>query len=123
MYRDYQNNQILVKATEQQRIIENEIESATFVITKPLPTLNLDLHIDKMNFHVIAGAFRIPQNAVRKVNQLILEGYDARILGINKWNLSVVSFGSYSTREEAVHDLMNIRVNVERDVWLLIQEF
>ncbi len=123
MYRDHQNNQILVKAKEQQRIIENEIESATFVITKPLPTLNLDLRIDKMNFHVIAGAFRIPDNAVRKVNQLILEGYDARILGVNKWNLSIVSFGSYSTREEAVHDLMNIRVNVERDVWLLIQEF
>ena len=123
MYRDYQNNQILVEAKEQQKIIENKIESATFVITKPLPTLNLDLHIYKMNFHVIAGAYRIPQNAVRKVNQLILEGYDARILGINKWNLSVVSFGSYSTREEAVNDLMNIRVNVERDVWLLIQEF
>jgi len=123
MYRDYQNDQILVEAKEQQKIIENKIESATFVITKPLPTLNLDLHIDRKNFHVIAGAFRFPQNAVRKVNQLISEGYDARILGVNKWNLSVVSFGSYSTREEAIKDLMNIRVNVERDTWLLIQEF
>lgn len=123
MYRDYQNNQILVEAKEQQRIIENKIESATFIITKPLPTLNLDLHVDHKNFHVIAGAFRFPQNAVRKVNQLISEGYDARILGVNKWNLSVVSFGSYSTREEAVKDLVKIRVNVERDTWLLIQEF
>jgi len=123
LYRDYQNNQMLVKAKEQQEIIENKIENATFVITKPLPTLNLDLKIDQKNFHVIAGAFRYPQNAIRKVKQLKFEGYDARILGINKWNLSVVSFGSYSTREEAIQDLMDIKVNVEKDVWLLIQEF
>ncbi len=123
LYRDYQNNQMLVKAKEQQGIIENKIENATFVITKPLPTLNLDLKIDQKNFHVIAGAFRYPQNAIRKVKQLKFEGYDARILGVNKWNLSVVSFGSYSTRGEAIQDLMDIKVNVEKDVWLLIQEF
>jgi len=123
LYRDYQQNMNLVNAKEQQRIVEDKIESATFVITKPLPTLNLDLKISRKNFHVIAGAFRYPQNAVRKVNQLIAEGYDARILGVNKWNLSVVSFGSYSAREEAINDLQNIRINVEKDVWLLIQEF
>jgi cell division protein FtsN len=123
-YSDYQNDQMLVKAKEQQEIIENKIENATFVITKPLPTLNLDLIVDKKNFHVIAGAFRFPQNAVRKVSQLKFAGYDdARILGVNRWNLSVVTFGSYSTRQEAVQDLIDIRVNVEKDVWLLIQEF
>ena len=123
-YRDYQNDQMLVEAKEQQGIIENKIENATFVITKPLPTLNLDLIVDKKNFHVIAGAFRFPQNAVRKVNMLKFAGYDdARILGVNKWNLSVVTFGSFSTREEAIEDLMNIKMNVEKDVWLLIQEF
>jgi cell division protein FtsN len=123
LYRDYQNDQMLVKATEQQHIIEDKIENATFVITKPLPTLNLDITISKKNFHVIAGAFRYPQNAKRKVDQLKYKGYDARILGVNKWNLSVVSFGSFSTREEAVNHLRDIRVNVEKDVWLLIQEF
>lgn len=123
-YSNYQNNQVLVEATEHQKLIENKIENATFVITKPLPTLNLDLVIDKKNFHVIAGAFRFPQNAVRKVDNLKIKGYDdARILGVNKWNLSVVTFGSYSTREEAIEDLMKIRINVEKDVWLLIQEF
>lgn len=122
-YNDYQQNKVLAKAMEQQRIIEDKIENATFVITKPLPTLSLDLTINNKNYHVIAGAFRYPQNAVRKVNQLMAEGYDARILGVNKWNLSVVSFGSYSTREEALNDLQNIRITVEKDVWLLIQEF
>lgn len=123
LYRDYQNKQLMVKANEEQGILENKIENATFVITKLLPTLNLDLIAEHKKFHLIAGAFRFPENAVRKVNQLKAEGYDARILGINKWNLSVVSFESYSTREEAVKDLMNIQINVEKDAWLLIQEF
>ena len=123
LYRDYQNNQVLVIAKEQQMIIESRIENATFVITKPLPTLNLDLTITKKNFHVIAGAFRYPQNAKRKVDQLKFKGYDARILGVNKWNLSVVSFESFSTREEAIENLRDIKLNVEKDVWLLIQEF
>lgn len=123
LYRDYQNDQILVQAKEQQQLMENKIENATFVITKPLPTLNLDLTIAKNNYHVIAGAFRYPQNAIKKVDQLKFKGYDARILGINKWNLSVVSFGSFSTREEAIENLNEIRVDVEKDVWLLIQEF
>ena len=123
LYRDHQKDQILVEAKEQQRIIENQIENATFVIAKPLPTLNLDLTVSKMNFHVIAGAFRYPKNAEIKVNQLRNNGYDARVLGVNKWNLSVVSFGSFSTREEAIENLSDIRSNVEKDVWLLIQKF
>ena len=71
----------------------------------------------------IAGAFRFPKNAVKKVNQLTAEGYNARILGVNKWNLSVVSFQSYSTQEEARKVLENIQGEVEKDAWLLIQKF
>ncbi len=123
LYNDYQNNKLIVAAKEEQNIIEGKIENATFIITKPLPALNLEVESQKKSYHVIAGAFRFPENADRKVKQLIKEGYDARILGINKWNLSVVSYGSYSTREEALENLYNIKNSVAKDSWLLIQEF
>jgi cell division protein FtsN len=83
----------------------------------------LNLTTKKKNFHVIAGAFRFPENAVRKVEELKEEGYDARILGVNKWNLSVVSYGSFNTREEAELDLFDIKNTVAKDAWLLVQEF
>jgi len=108
---------------KQQEIVEQKIENATFVITKPLPVLDLKIVRQKKNFHVIAGAFRIPENAYRKVEQLKNDGYDARILGINKWNLNVVSFGSFSSREEAYESLIKYKNQVDRDAWLLIQEF
>jgi len=122
-YQDYQSKQMLISAKKQQEAIEQKIESATFVITKPLPALDLNITRQKLNFHVIAGAFRIPQNAHRKVEQLKKNGYDARILGVNKWNLNVVSFGSFASREEAYKSLSIYKNEVDQEAWLLIQEF
>lgn len=122
-YQDRLAKKQVVEARKQQELVEEKIENATFVITKPLPALNLEVESKKRNFHVIAGAFRFSENANRKVNQLLKEGYDARVLGVNKWNLTVVSFGSYSTREEALENLYQIKNNVAKDSWLLIQEF
>lgn len=122
-YQQYINEQQWVEAQKQQELIEDKIENATFIITKPLPTLNLQAERGKKSFHVIAGAFRIPSNADRKVRQLLKEGYDARILGVNKWNLTVVSYGSFSSRDEALQNLSEIKKYVAKDSWLLIQDF
>lgn len=123
-YQNHIQERQLVEAQKQQDLMEEQIESATFMISKPLPTLNLEVStVGKKSFHVIAGAFRFPENANRKVNQLLQEGYDARILGVNKWNLTVVSYGSYSSRDEAVENLSEIKENVAKDSWLLIQDF
>lgn len=122
-YQNYLKEKQLVAAQKQQDLIEEKIENATFMVTKPLPALNLEIKSSKRNFHVIAGAFRFPENAHRKVNQLQQEGYEARILGVNKWNLTVVSYGSYNSRDEALENLSLIKKNVAKDSWLLIQEF
>ena len=122
-YQGRLNEKEMVEAQKQQDLMEEKIENATFVITKPLPTLNLEVESSKKSFHVIAGAFRFPENADRKVNQLLQEGYNSRILGVNKWNLTVVSYGSYSSRNEALENLSQIKKNVAKDSWLLIQEF
>ena len=123
LYQDYKNEQWVAEAQKQQMRVEQKIENATFVISKPLPALSIELESQKKSFHVIAGACRNPDNADRKVNQLLNEGYDARILGVNRWNLTVVSFGSYKTREEALLELDSIQKYVAKDSWLLIQEF
>lgn len=124
MYNDYRTEQWVAEAQKQQEQIEQKIENATFVISKPLPALKLELKTEMKNFHVIAGAFRVPENADRKVSQLQDQGYDdARILGVNRWNLTVVSYGSFKTRFEALKELDSIQKNVAEDSWLLIQEF
>lgn len=124
LYKDHQNKQQIVVAKEQQKRIDQKIENATFVISKPLPTLNLEVNtVDNKSFHVIAGAFRFSENAEKKLTQLKAEGYHARILGINKWGLTIVSFDSYDSERDAINSLNSIKRMKDEKAWLLVQKF
>jgi hypothetical protein len=122
LYNYYKNTEQLSVAKEQQKQIENKIEQATFIVTEALPSITLNASVEKLSYHVIAGAFRYPENAIRKVNYLKAKGYKARILGVNQWGLTQVSFDSYSTRDEALRNLYKVRINEAKDAWLLVQE-
>jgi hypothetical protein len=122
----YNNNQYqeqLLAEQKQQDAVEQKIQQATFVIENPLPTITLNIAKEVKNYHVIAGAFRDPLNADKKVKQLVEQGYDAQILGVNKWNLTTVSYASYGDRIEALNGLRTIKKTVSSDAWLLVQEF
>ncbi len=67
------------------------------------------------HFHIIGGAFAIPENAEKFVTKLKKLGYDAVI--IDK-KLDMVSYGSFSTREKAMEAIAKIRA-VQSDVWLM----
>lgn len=72
-------------------------------------------HKSSGHFHIIGGAFAIPENAEKFVAKLKKFGYDAVI--IDK-KLDMVSYGSFSTREEAIEAITKIRA-VQSDVWLM----
>jgi hypothetical protein len=121
----YQQNIQQTVLASQEKAIEKRIQSATFVIANPLPTLELNvakkLVIEK-KYHVVAGAFQFPENATRKINQLKEQGYNARILGVNKWGLIEVAFNSFADRNDAINNLYKIQDTVSRDAWLLIKK-
>lgn len=68
------------------------------------------------HFHIIGGAFSVAENAEKFVAKLKKLGYDARI--IDK-KLHMVSYGSFSTREEALEAMEKIRA-LQTDVWLMM---
>ena len=108
---------------KQQKQVEKKIQSATFVIGNPLPTIELNLtKATAGNFHIIAGAYQFPENAEKKLQQLKEKGFEAKILGKNKWNLIQVAFNSFSTRVEATKNLKSIRDTYSKDAWLLIKK-
>ncbi len=121
----YQQNKQQTILASQEKAIEKRIQSATFVIANPLPTLELNvakkLVIEK-KYHVVAGAFQFPENAKRKVDQLKEQGYNARILGVNKWGLMEVAFNSFADRNDAINNLYKIQDTVSKDAWLLIKK-
>ena len=78
--------------------------------------------IGKLSFHIIAGAFRNPYNAVKKLNQLKALGYKARVLGINQKGLTTVSYDSFENIVDARYNLAKIKKNVDKDAWLLTKK-
>ena len=119
-YENYQQKEILAS---QEKALEKKIQTATFVISNPLPTLELNVSkaISKP-YHIVAGAFQFPENAAKKVKELKAKGYDSKIIGVNKWGLTQVSFNSYANRNEATNQLYKIQDTVSKDAWLLIKK-
>ena len=121
-YQDYKVNKQVEFVQEQQKKIQKKIQSATFTISNPLPSITLRNTFVYKNFHVVAGAFREPLNAKKKLEELKSKGFDAAIIGKNKWQLTQVVFGSYSNRREALKQLYRVRVTQDKDAWLLVKK-
>jgi len=120
----YQNNLQQQEIAKEQKELENKIQNATFVISNPLPTINLNVTKEEAKpYHVIAGSFQFVENAEKKVNQLKAKGFNAVILGKNKWGLTQVAYESFTDKFEAFKNLATIRKSDSKDAWVLIRRF
>ncbi|MCF6182654.1 SPOR domain-containing protein [Lutibacter sp.] len=122
-YQNYTYNNLVAQSELQQQKVDKTIQEATFIISNPLPAITLNVAKKTHNYHIIAGAFREPTNATKKLRQLLKKGYHAKILGINKWNLTQVAYESFDSRRDAINKLNAIRRTDSKDAWLLIQEY
>jgi nucleoid DNA-binding protein len=101
--------------------LDEKVQEATFVIPNALPAVELEVEKQSGNYHVVAGAFRVESNSVKKVNQLRAKGYKARVIGKNRYGLHEVVYASFETRTEAINALYKIRREHNRDAWLLVK--
>ena len=116
-------NNLVAETKTQQLKVEKSIQEATFVISNPLPAITLNVTKQTFNYHIIAGAFRETENAEKKLQELIDKGYNAKILGVNKWNLTQVAFESLNDENEAINKLKAIKRTESKDAWLLVKEY
>jgi len=114
------HNQLAQEQANEQ--LDVKVQEATFIISNPLPAATLSLEKQSGNYHIVAGAFRVEANSIKKVNQLRDKGYKARKIGANRYGLHEVVYASFETREEAQNELYKIRREHNRDAWLLIKK-
>jgi hypothetical protein len=122
MYFDYTIEQqtSIVEKTVQEKI-NQKLQEATFVIPNPINAVDLTLeetHTEK--YHVVAGAYRSKQNAIKAMNDLISKGFEAHLLTENKYGLIPVAFGSFSNLNEAQNLKTKIKAKDSVEAWLLI---
>lgn len=103
-------------------LIENQIQEATFVIENPLPVLSLQVPKHTGMFHIVAGAYRIEQNAEKKILQLREKGYSPLKMEANRYGLHQVLYASFDDKLEAKRKLYEIQKTENADAWLLVQE-
>ena len=107
---------------EVESIIENRIQKATFSVSTDLNPININISKKVGDFHIVAGAFRIKKNSERKLRELKRLGFDARLIGQNRYGLHQVVFESYNTRKDAENALMKIKKTQDKTAWLLFKE-
>jgi hypothetical protein len=112
------HNQLAQEKAIQQ--LDTKIQQATFVIENPLPAITFNVTKKTGNYHIIAGAFRVEENCDKKIEELIGLGFKARKIGVNKYGLHEVVYGSYETAEEALIALRDIRKTSNKDAWLKV---
>lgn len=128
----YQNQiatKTLIVESAVQKKVQNKIQEATFFIQSPLPAVTLSIDSAKvenaeekaMPYHIMAGAYRSEQNAKKAYNQLIKDGFKARMLGENKHGLFPVLYGSYATMSEAQKAQKEIQKGENPEAWILIE--
>lgn len=105
-----------------QNELETKIQQATFTINNPLPAITINAFKPQGKYHIIAGAFRVEENAQTRVQELRNLGFKARQIGQNKYGLHQVVYGSYTDRVEALKALRSVRQTDNKSAWMLVQE-
>ncbi len=123
-YGDLQEKQVAVQQ-EAQEEVSRLIQEATFFESDPLELPAISLNVTKRQLgkhHVIAGAFRIAENADKRVAQLKKKGYNAFYLGQNKYGLHQVAYDSFEDPKKALVFLRKVKATDSRDAWLLSEK-
>lgn len=60
----------------------------------------------QVNYYLVAGCFKVYDNAERLNAKLLSQGYDSKIVPF--YNMSMVTYDGYETRQEAQHALNQI---------------
>ncbi|APG60841.1 SPOR domain-containing protein [Christiangramia salexigens] len=111
----------IAEQQEAENKLQQQIQQATFVIDNPLPAITFEIEKQSGDYHVVAGAFRVEENAEKKVEELREKGYKARLIGANKYGLHQVVYSSHQTRREAINKLYEVQKS-NSAAWLLVQE-
>tara|TARA_R110002012_G_scaffold39281_2_gene108732 strand:- start:26 stop:979 length:954 start_codon:yes stop_codon:yes gene_type:complete len=114
------HNQLVME--EANEAIESKIQEATFVISNPLPLVKFSVEKKPTGpYHIIAGAYRVEENSLTKIEQLQDKGFKAHKIGVNKYGLHEVAYESYSDKLEALNALRTIKKTENGNAWLLVK--
>lgn len=122
LYNNHIKDYNLVEKQKANAVIDSQIQQATFIIDKPLSPIKIALNLNNGKYHLVAGAFREKENALTKIDQLKAKGFPARTIGKNKYGLHQVVYSSFENKNEALQQLRKVKLEDNKNAWLLVQD-
>ena len=110
----YAENILIEPVTEEPKTNEISIPAEETEITEIIKP-------EDYKFFIIAGSFKVFNNAEKLIHQLNAKGYNAGIVGQNKYNFYRVCFNGYINRNEAKQQLAIIRKKENPAAWILVK--
>jgi hypothetical protein len=93
-------------------------QNITISEIKPLAAADLPA-VQETSFHIVGGAFRDHDNALKLIKSLDVQGYSASIIDTTPGGLYVVSMIGFKTRLEAEMKLREIKNNGFSTSWIM----
>jgi hypothetical protein len=75
--------------------------------------------VEAEKYFIIAGAFGVPENAMKLVEQLKVNGYNASVIGENGRKLHLVSIEGFSNKQAASNKLAQLHQKGFPSAWIL----
>jgi len=121
-----EEHNMLVK--QQQKALEDKIQAATIFVADEVPEIAISVNTSTTKeevkafakYHIIIGAFRDKANAEKQINYLKSKGFDASVVGVNRYGLHQVSASSFNNEKDAINTLHKLQKTVSKSAWLYI---
>jgi hypothetical protein len=97
---------------------ENKVSGPPFMPPKPKPAAKKVTVSNGKTYYIVAGCFKDEANADKLVKELQDKGYNAVKFG-KIGQLYAVSYGSFPDKASANNELVNIKKNIQSDVWIV----
>ncbi len=97
----------------------SELAKNNITITDPNQVAAVEVEASVQNYHIIGGAFREHDNALKLLGMLQEQGYPAAIVDTTSHGLYVVSMIGFDSYTEALSRLGEIRKNGFSTSWIL----
>jgi CCDC81-like HU domain protein/sporulation related protein len=92
-------------------------------VKQPAAAVNSETNTTSaLKYHVIAGCFRVEENATKFEADLKSKGFNAEILGKNKAGLTMVSISAFEHLTEAKNSLAEIQNTLNSGAWIFKSE-
>ena len=113
---------------QQQKALEDKIQAATIFVADEVPEIAISVNTTTTKeevkafakYHIIIGAFRDIANAEKQINYLKAKGFEASIVGVNRYGLHQVSASSFNNEKDAINTLHKLQKTVSKSAWLYI---